>query len=605
VSGSFDVALLFFGLADLIARLRLCRYTNASADKHRVPGWVAVYGGALGAAALVTSGPGAAPLVIAAAALATALACRPALRFLHLTGFLSVATTAQFRITGVVWLVHFAATAQVGALSRVSLVAMATAGALVLPVLLIDGFLVQEAACRTGLTTANIPDTTNTQQPRVSVHVPCYAEPPEVVIATLDALARLDYDNFEVITVDNNTTDETLWRPVEQHCRRLGIRFRFFHVDPLCGAKAGALNFALARTDAKADLVAVVDADYHAEENFLRDLVGAFTDERLAFVQTSHDYRDWAGSSYLTGCYWEYRASYCGYMRSRSMRESALITGTMCLIRKRALAEVGGWAEWCCTEDSELSVRLHAAGYTGRYLHRTYGRGLVPEEYAGYRQQRHRWVYGPTQEFRRHWRLFLPARWAAPSALTPGQKFLFAHHGAREMAVAATSLIATLTVVALTLQHIAGSGGVPIPAAALVGLAAAAASWTLLLWPLFRHVVGCSPAQACSAIVSRLALFGARLCAGTDGWRSSSGTFRRTNKFRPSSSRAKAIADTARETSRGLGALALSAWALAAGGGSGLTLPLAGYLTIRAVGWLAAPALALSADRSIRNHGDA
>src|SRR5262249_53919373 len=40
--------------------------------------------------------------------------------------------------------------------------------------------------------------------PKVSVHVPCYNEPPAMVIATLDALARLDYENFEVILLDNN-----------------------------------------------------------------------------------------------------------------------------------------------------------------------------------------------------------------------------------------------------------------------------------------------------------------------------------------------------------------------------------------------------------------
>ena len=45
-----------------------------------------------------------------------------------------------------------------------------------------------------------------------------------MMIRTLDALARLDYDNFEVIVIDNNTPDEATWRPVEEHCRQLGPR---------------------------------------------------------------------------------------------------------------------------------------------------------------------------------------------------------------------------------------------------------------------------------------------------------------------------------------------------------------------------------------------
>ncbi|MFZ5562625.1 MAG: glycosyltransferase, partial [Thermodesulfobacteriota bacterium] len=81
--------------------------------------------------------------------------------------------------------------------------------------------------------------------PRVSIHVPAYNEPPDMVIETLNALARLDYPDFEVLLIDNNTQDPALWKPVEAHCAALGERFRFFHVAPLAGFKAGALNFAL------------------------------------------------------------------------------------------------------------------------------------------------------------------------------------------------------------------------------------------------------------------------------------------------------------------------------------------------------------------------
>ena len=98
--------------------------------------------------------------------------------------------------------------------------------------------------------------------PKVSIHVPCYNEPPAMVIETLDALAALDYPDFEVLVIDNNTRDEAVWRPVEAHCAELGARFRFFHVAPLAGFKAGALNFALAQTAPDAAIVAVIDSDY-------------------------------------------------------------------------------------------------------------------------------------------------------------------------------------------------------------------------------------------------------------------------------------------------------------------------------------------------------
>ena len=61
-----------------------------------------------------------------------------------------------------------------------------------------------------------------TRLPKVSIHVPAYNEPPDMLIETLDALARLDYPDFEVLVIDNNTRDEAVWRPVEAHCAQLG-----------------------------------------------------------------------------------------------------------------------------------------------------------------------------------------------------------------------------------------------------------------------------------------------------------------------------------------------------------------------------------------------
>lgn len=254
---------------------------------------------------------------------------------------------------------------------------------------------------------------------RVSIHLPCYAEPPEVVKETMDRLAALDHDNYEVLVCDNNTKDEALWRPLEAYCQHLnqraGVeRFRFFHVSPLPGAKAGALNFCLEVMDKSAEIVAVVDADYLAEPDFLSRLLPFFADARLGYVQTPHDYREYEGSAYLTGCYWEYMPVNKVDMPGVSEYGGAFTIGTMCLLRTEALRKAGGWAEWCLTEDSEVSVRLRAVGYSGLYLGETFGRGLIPETFADYKKQRFRWTAGPVQQLRRHWKLFLPAPFAAP-----------------------------------------------------------------------------------------------------------------------------------------------------------------------------------------------
>ena len=109
-------------------------------------------------------------------------------------------------------------------------------------------------------------------------------------------------------------------------------------------------------------------------------------------------------------------------------RGAAIPVGTMSLIRRRALEEAGGWSEWCLTEDSELAPRIHARGYSSVYVGETFGRGLIPETFAGYAKQRRRWTYGPIQELKRHLPMFVPSPLRAKTALTPGQKLFHLHH---------------------------------------------------------------------------------------------------------------------------------------------------------------------------------
>lgn len=240
------------------------------------------------------------------------------------------------------------------------------------------------------------------KQPMVSIHVPVYAEPPEMVMETLDAIANLDYDNYEVLVIDNNTKDESLWRPVEAYCKQLGKKFRFFHLEPWPGAKAGALNFAITQTNPKAELVSIIDSDYQPRKTFLRDLVGHFSDPTLGFVQTPHDYRNWQDVGYLRMCYWEYKAFFHTVLVSLNERRSAITIGTMCILRKQALQDAGGWATWCMTEDSELAIRIHDQGYSSLYIEKSYGQGLIPETFHDFAKQRYRWTAGPVQELKHH-----------------------------------------------------------------------------------------------------------------------------------------------------------------------------------------------------------
>ncbi|MGD8310821.1 MAG: glycosyltransferase, partial [Chromatiales bacterium] len=259
------------------------------------------------------------------------------------------------------------------------------------------------------------------QLPMVSVHVPAYDEPPAMLIRTLDALARLDYPRFEVLVIDNNTRDPEVWRPVEAHCEELGPRFRFFHVDPLAGFKAGALNFALRHSSPEAAIVGVIDSDYIVDRRWLRHLAPEFSKEKVAIVQAPQDYRDGTESAFKAMCYSEYAGFFYIGMITRNERNAIIQHGTMTLVRRAVLESAGGWAEWCITEDAELGLRVFEQGHEALYVPRSYGKGVMPDTFLDFKKQRFRWAYGSVQILRHH----LGGLIGWKGRLTPGQRYHF------------------------------------------------------------------------------------------------------------------------------------------------------------------------------------
>ena len=102
--------------------------------------------------------------------------------------------------------------------------------------------------------------------------------------------------------------------------------------------------------------------------------------------------------------------------------DDAIIThGTMCMVRRSALEQVGGWGTDTICEDTELGLRLYEAGYQALYTNYRYGRGMLPDTFKAFKTQRFRWAYGAMQIIRKHWTHMLPGA----RTLTPAQKFHF------------------------------------------------------------------------------------------------------------------------------------------------------------------------------------
>lgn len=261
-------------------------------------------------------------------------------------------------------------------------------------------------------------------RPKVSIHVPCYNEPPEMLKETLNALARLDYTDFEVLVIDNNTKDPAVWEPVQAHCELLGPRFRFFHVAPLAGFKGGALNYALQFVAPDAEVIAVIDSDYCVEPDWLKHMVPHFADPQIAVVQSPQDYRDQHESAFKRLCYAEYKGFFHIGMVTRNDRDAIIEHGTMTMVRRQVLDELK-WAEWCITEDAELGLRVFERGLSAAYFERSYGKGLMPDTFIDFKKQRFRWAYGAIQIMKRHTDALLRGRGPEGSKLTGGQRYHF------------------------------------------------------------------------------------------------------------------------------------------------------------------------------------
>lgn len=458
--------------------------------------------------------------------------------------------------------------------------------------------------------------------PRVILQVPCHDEPPDVVIRTLEALRRMEYprERFDVMVIDNNTDDTNLWEPLAAACQKLG--FQFLHVQKWPGYKSGALNFALALTSPDTEIVGVVDADYLVRPEYLRDLVAYFEDPSVAFVQTPQDYRDYQPGStfYQRACYHAYRYFFDLSMPSRNERNAIIFGGTMGLIRAHALREIGGWDEWCITEDAEASLRLLARGYEGRFVNRSYGAGLMPLDFDALKRQRFRWCFGGIQILRKHWHMLAPwarrARqaddWAAPG-LTFAQRYHYLVGGLQWYSDTISFIFTSLLLMTGWLYLIGHPVVIPAVSGPLLALPLSFWVSSLLrtLWAL-RATRRCSWGEAVGAVGILWSLGWVVTLASVQGAIHKRGVFLRTPKVGKAHF-FRALRSTTIETTLGVGCWALAVALLLKHMGhgvevssltrgwwsvSGSALALSILAVLQGVTYLSAPALCLLSLRS-------
>ncbi len=234
--------------------------------------------------------------------------------------------------------------------------------------------------------------------PRVTIQLPIFNEM-YVTERLIGAVAKIDYprDLFEIQVLDDST-DETqgIARACVDRHRAEGLDISYVHRTNRKGFKAGALENGLAL--AKGELVAVFDADFIPEPDFLRRSVHFFTDPGVGMVQArwGHLNREYSTLTQAQAILLDGHFVIEHTARNRSGRFFNF-NGTAGIWRREAIAEAGGWQHDTLTEDLDLSYRAQMRGWRFVYLPGLVAPAELPVEMNAFKAQQHRWAKGSIQ----------------------------------------------------------------------------------------------------------------------------------------------------------------------------------------------------------------
>ncbi len=238
--------------------------------------------------------------------------------------------------------------------------------------------------------------------PRVTIQLPIYNEH-HVVGRLLKAICRLDYprDRMEIQVLDDSTdeTTQTVARLVEFY-RRQGVPIVHIHRTERTGYKAGALAHGLRM--ARGELIAIFDADFEPQPDFLKRVIPYFQDPRVGMVQVRWDYtnRNYSLLTRIQAMMLDGHFVIEHTARNRSGRFFNF-NGTAGIWRRSAIESAGGWNDDTLTEDLDLSYRAQIRGWRFIYLKDYVVPSELPVEMAGFFRQQFRWAKGSVQTARK------------------------------------------------------------------------------------------------------------------------------------------------------------------------------------------------------------
>lgn len=235
-----------------------------------------------------------------------------------------------------------------------------------------------------------------TYKPFVSVMIPAHDEE-AVISSTIARVFEMDYPNFEVIVIDDRSTDNTasVIKDLENNYNgRLKTLIRSKDAFP---GKSAVLNDAL--NLAKGEAILVFDADAQMDKDFLTNLVYELQPKDVGAVQARKVVKN-RDVNLLTKCQNNEMTIDTSCQVTRDAVKGAVeLRGNGELIKRKALEDIGGWNNYTITDDLDMSTRLHIKGWDVRFCKDT----VVYEEGIMYLmplyRQRRRWLEGTIRRY--------------------------------------------------------------------------------------------------------------------------------------------------------------------------------------------------------------
>jgi poly-beta-1,6-N-acetyl-D-glucosamine synthase len=228
--------------------------------------------------------------------------------------------------------------------------------------------------------------------PFVSIIVPAFNEA-AMIRNVLESLLAIEYPRFEIIVVDDGSSDQTFLRALPFQRRRPGVECRVLAKPN--GGKFDALNHGIAQ--ARGEIIVCIDGDSMLRSDALERCVAHFADPKVGAVagnvRVANRGTAWSALQAL-----EYVAGYGLIKRAQSAaRVVTIVPGPLGAFRKTALSQVNGYDGDTFAEDFDLTLKLLAAGWHVVYEPRAVVLTEAPERTLELLRQRYRWTRGSLQ----------------------------------------------------------------------------------------------------------------------------------------------------------------------------------------------------------------